>query len=56
MLLLEAIDNSGFGNWENVADHVGTKSKKECKVRSQLLLLRSIGKATLHLFRNAVMM
>ncbi len=32
MLLLEAIDNAGFGNWTAVADHVGTKSKDECKV------------------------
>lgn len=31
MLLLEAIDNAGFGNWTAVADHVGTKSKDECK-------------------------
>lgn len=23
---------AGFGNWTAVADHVGTKSKDECKV------------------------
>ena len=32
MLLLEAIDMAGFGNWTAVADHVGTKTKDECKV------------------------
>jgi len=36
MLLLEAIDNAGFGNWTAVADHVGTKSKDECKVHAIL--------------------
>lgn len=36
MLLLEAIDNAGFGNWTAVADHVGTKSKDECKVPAVL--------------------
>jgi hypothetical protein len=36
MLLLEAIDNAGFGNWTAVADHVGTKSKDECKVHAVL--------------------
>ncbi|KAI5406582.1 transcriptional adapter ADA2 isoform X2 [Lathyrus oleraceus] len=30
MLLLEAIDMYGFGNWNEVADNVGTKSKSQC--------------------------
>ncbi|CAJ2668325.1 unnamed protein product [Trifolium pratense] len=30
MLLLEAIDMYGFGNWNDVADNVGTKSKAQC--------------------------
>ncbi|MCH83752.1 transcriptional adapter ADA2-like, partial [Trifolium medium] len=30
MLLLEAIDMYGFGNWNDVADNVGTKSKSQC--------------------------
>ena len=32
LLLLEAIDMSGLGNWAAVAEHVGTKSKEVCKV------------------------
>ena len=32
LLLLEAIDMSGLGNWAAVAEHVGTKSKEACKV------------------------
>eukprot|EP00891_Asterochloris_glomerata_P008237 jgi/Astpho2/8237/fgenesh1_pg.00122_%23_16_t len=31
LLLLEAIDMSGLGNWAAVAEHVGTKSKEVCK-------------------------
>ncbi|CAN8260105.1 unnamed protein product [Cochlearia groenlandica] len=30
MLLLEAIATYGFGNWKEVADHVGSKTKTEC--------------------------
>ena len=33
-LLLEAIDMAGFGNWPAVADHVGTKTKEQCQVRT----------------------
>ena len=32
LLLLEAIDMAGVGNWGAVADHLGTKTKEECKV------------------------
>ena len=31
-LLLDAIDMAGFGNWTAVSQHVGSKSKEECKV------------------------
>ena len=31
-LLLDAIDMAGFGNWTAVSEHVGSKSKEECKV------------------------
>jgi transcriptional adapter 2-alpha len=31
LLLLEAIAKYGLGNWEDVADHVGTKSLVECR-------------------------
>ncbi|KAL5798100.1 hypothetical protein ACOSQ2_002920 [Xanthoceras sorbifolium] len=30
ILLLEAIEMYGFGNWNEVAEHVGTKSKSQC--------------------------
>ncbi|KAL3147326.1 hypothetical protein ABBQ32_002810 [Trebouxia sp. C0010 RCD-2024] len=30
-LLLEAIDMAGFGNWTAVSEHVGSKTKEECK-------------------------
>ncbi|EOA30269.1 hypothetical protein CARUB_v10013390mg [Capsella rubella] len=30
ILLLEAIATYGFGNWKEVADHVGSKTKTEC--------------------------
>lgn len=30
--MLEAIDMAGFGNWTAVSEHVGSKSKEECKV------------------------
>lgn len=36
-LLLEAIDMAGFGNWTAVAEHVGSKSKEECKVQPHCL-------------------
>ncbi|RHN69015.1 putative transcription factor MYB/SANT family [Medicago truncatula] len=29
-LLIEAIDMYGFGNWNGVAENVGTKSKSQC--------------------------
>ena len=31
LLLLEAISKYGLGNWEDVSDHVGTKSLVSCR-------------------------
>jgi len=31
LLLLEAIGKYGLGNWEDIADHVGTKTLAECR-------------------------
>ncbi len=31
LLLLEAIEMYGLGNWSDVADHVSTKSKQKCE-------------------------
>lgn len=36
-LLLDAIDMAGFGNWTAVSEHVGSKSKEECKVHPSCL-------------------
>jgi len=30
-LLLEGLELYGYGNWEDVAEHVTTKTKKECE-------------------------
>jgi transcriptional adapter 2-alpha len=30
LLLLEAIDMFGLGNWIDIAEHVGTKNKIQC--------------------------
>lgn len=39
-LLLEAIDMAGFGNWTAVSEHVGSKTKEECKVEHPLSVMR----------------
>jgi len=31
LLLLEGIEMCGFGNWSDIADHVGTKTKLQCE-------------------------
>jgi len=31
LLLLEGIEQCGFGNWVDIAEHIGTKSKEECE-------------------------
>ena len=41
MLLLEAIDISGLGNWATVADHVGTKSAAECREHYFMIYVHS---------------
>lgn len=48
MLLLDAIEQHGLGNWEDIADHVGTKSDEEAKAHfEEVYLCKNIGKATL---------
>ncbi|KAF9583553.1 Transcriptional adapter ada2, partial [Lunasporangiospora selenospora] len=32
LLLIEGADTFGMGNWQDVADHVGTKTRDECEV------------------------
>ena len=48
MLLLDAIEQHGLGNWEDIADHVGTKSDDEAKAHfEEIYLWKNIGKVTL---------
>jgi transcriptional adapter 2-alpha len=30
LLLIDGLEMFGMGNWEQVADHVGTKTREEC--------------------------
>ncbi|KAK4486781.1 hypothetical protein RD792_006636 [Penstemon davidsonii] len=41
MLLLEGIEMYGFGNWNEVAEHVGTKSKSQCVDHYSLIYMNS---------------
>ena len=31
LLLIEGAENFGIGNWQDIADHVGSKSRDECE-------------------------
>ncbi|KAF9372347.1 Transcriptional adapter ada2 [Podila verticillata] len=31
LLLIEGADNFGIGNWQDIADHVGSKTREECE-------------------------
>jgi len=31
LLLIEGATNFGIGNWQDIADHVGSKSRDECE-------------------------
>jgi transcriptional adapter 2-alpha len=41
LLLLEAIELYGLGNWSDVADHVGTKNKTKCEAHYYEIFLNS---------------
>lgn len=48
MLLLDGIEQHGLGNWEDIADHIGTKTDEEAKSHfEEVYLCKNIGKATL---------
>jgi transcriptional adapter 2-alpha len=32
LALIESLENYGLGNWEQAAEHVGTKDKNECRM------------------------
>ena len=40
MLLLEALDTSGLGNWSAVAAHIGSKTEEESKAHYFEVFLR----------------
>lgn len=41
LLLLEAIEMFGFGNWAEVADHIGQKTKEQCEAHYHAIYLDS---------------
>lgn len=41
LLLLEAIEMFGFGNWSDIAEHVSTKTKTECEQHYNAVYLSS---------------
>ena len=41
LLLLEAIEMFGFGNWSDIAEHVSTKTKTECEQHYNAIYLTS---------------
>ena len=44
MLLLDGIEQHGLGNWEDIADHIGTKSDEEAKSHfEEVYLTKNIG-------------
>ncbi|XP_066916702.1 transcriptional adapter 2-beta-like isoform X2 [Clytia hemisphaerica] len=48
MLLLDAIEQHGLGNWDDISDHVGTKSPQEAQDHfEEVYLKKNIGKVTL---------
>ncbi|XP_057315004.1 transcriptional adapter 2-beta-like isoform X1 [Hydractinia symbiolongicarpus] len=48
MLLLDAIEQHGLGNWDDISDHVGTKTPQEAKDHFEdIYLWKNIGNVTL---------
>lgn len=48
MLLLDGIEQHGLGNWDDIADHVGTKTPQESQKHfEETYLMKNIGTATL---------
>jgi transcriptional adapter 2-alpha len=41
LLLLEAIEMFGFGNWADISDHIGTKNKIQCELHYEEVYLNS---------------
>ncbi|XP_032231364.1 transcriptional adapter 2-beta isoform X2 [Nematostella vectensis] len=54
-LLLDAIEQHGFGNWEDVADHIGTKTAHETADHYNSCYVEgSVGKVTIEPFKNKI--
>jgi len=48
LLLLDAIEQHGLGNWDDIADHIGTKGPQEAQFHfEETYLWKNIGKVTL---------
>eukprot|EP00112_Aurelia_sp_Birch-Aquarium-sp1_P024825 Seg800.8 transcript_id=Seg800.8/GoldUCD/mRNA.D3Y31 product="Transcriptional adapter 2-beta" protein_id=Seg800.8/GoldUCD/D3Y31 len=48
MLLLDGIEQHGYGNWDDIADHIGTKTPEETKQHyDDIFLSKNMGKVTL---------
>ena len=41
LLLLEAVDMFGLGNWAAIGEHVGTKSQEECRAHYNSVYINS---------------
>ncbi|KAK2568570.1 Transcriptional adapter 2-beta [Acropora cervicornis] len=55
VLLLDAIEQHGFGNWDDVADHIGTKTGKETSEHyGDYYISGIVGKATVESFKNKI--
>ena len=61
LLLLEAIELFGFGNWSDIADHVSTKSKADCEqhynttyLQADTAPLPDVSKALVHIKQETV--
>merc|ERR1712142_1181330 len=56
MLLLDGIEQHGLGNWEDIADHIGTKSDEEAKSHfEEVYLWKNIGAVTLPKFTSDIL-
>ncbi|XP_029194990.2 transcriptional adapter 2-beta-like [Acropora muricata] len=55
VLLLDAIEQHGFGNWDDIADHIGTKTGKETSEHyGDYYISGIVGKATVESFKNKI--
>ncbi|KAJ7365349.1 Transcriptional adapter 2-beta [Desmophyllum pertusum] len=55
VLLLDAIEQHGFGNWDDVADHIGTKTGQETSEHyADHFISGIVGQATVEPFKNKI--